>query len=382
MSRLIPNSFQVPNLYVDKLEHLLSPTEFKVLIYAARRIFGWGRVSDRISISQFCDGIESRGTKKDFGTGLSRGAVIAATTALVQFGVMVKVSSPSPSGIEFELQLEEDQIDIAGLEARELSRRRDDLTKTAAARSVRHTDPQSVQQTDSGLSDRPDLVCGTDTHKPSNKPIDETQTPQPAAAGPDWSGYPPLRVSVKGLSRAKALGKHLVACPGCNQTWQVPAGAPACPDPDCGYPIAWDGLPEHNPAGAGKPDQVAQEQDEDVRWFLTEVRRISGYPDLTFNPKKIAAVRQTIPVLTYRNGGFDAVAREEFRKTAQEALGRAQGRGCLDLLVNLVQRGAQPGASRAQGGVQASTDETSKYFGKSIETIIEEARARGLEYIE
>ena len=49
MSRILPNSFQMPNYYCDELLHLLNGPEIKVLVYAARRIFGFQKTSDRIS---------------------------------------------------------------------------------------------------------------------------------------------------------------------------------------------------------------------------------------------------------------------------------------------------------------------------------------------
>lgn len=46
-SALIPNSFQMPNLFTDRLMHLLKPEEFLVLSYATRRIYGFRKRQDR-----------------------------------------------------------------------------------------------------------------------------------------------------------------------------------------------------------------------------------------------------------------------------------------------------------------------------------------------
>ena len=61
MSEFIPNSFQVPNIYIDLFLAYLTPEEFKVLMYTIRRILGFenkrGSRQDRISLSQFSGGI-------------------------------------------------------------------------------------------------------------------------------------------------------------------------------------------------------------------------------------------------------------------------------------------------------------------------------------
>jgi hypothetical protein len=57
--RLIPNSFQTPNAFVDDIMHLLESDEYKILSFATRHILGWrGSVEDRqsrISLTMFVD---------------------------------------------------------------------------------------------------------------------------------------------------------------------------------------------------------------------------------------------------------------------------------------------------------------------------------------
>jgi len=60
MSNFIPNSFQTPNAYVDQFMYLLSGTEYKVLCYLVRRIFGFQKRQDRVSIPQITQGIRKR----------------------------------------------------------------------------------------------------------------------------------------------------------------------------------------------------------------------------------------------------------------------------------------------------------------------------------
>lgn len=130
MSDFIPNSFQVPNAYVDRVWHLLTPQEQSVLIYMARRIFGFGKREDRISLSQFTGGIRSRkdGRMLDGGTGLGADAVRRALAGLVEFGLASELAPATHSeGPLYSLQLDDSCLDKAGLEERKKA-------KTEAAR--------------------------------------------------------------------------------------------------------------------------------------------------------------------------------------------------------------------------------------------------------
>lgn len=91
--KFIPNSFQVPNVYIDEYLHMLSNSEIKVLLYAMRRIFGFQKRTDRISISQFCDGVKNKdGDILDHGTGLSPATVIKSLDKLIEYGLIIKVA--------------------------------------------------------------------------------------------------------------------------------------------------------------------------------------------------------------------------------------------------------------------------------------------------
>jgi predicted transcriptional regulator len=91
--KFIPNSFQVPNIYIDEYLHMLSNSEIKVLLYAMRRIFGFQKRTDRISISQFCDGVKNKdGDILDRGTGLSPATVIKSLDKLIEYGLIIKVA--------------------------------------------------------------------------------------------------------------------------------------------------------------------------------------------------------------------------------------------------------------------------------------------------
>ena len=64
MSKYIPNAFQIPNAVVDDLMSRLSPNAFKCYVLIVRKTTGWGKSSDKISISQFqaIAGIKKRDT--------------------------------------------------------------------------------------------------------------------------------------------------------------------------------------------------------------------------------------------------------------------------------------------------------------------------------
>lgn len=100
---LIPNSTQVPDVLIDHWMAELSGTEFKVLLYIARRTYGFGKDRDSISLSQLTDGVTKRdGTVLDRGTGASRSSVARSLKELEGRGLIVRTTNMSDSGREFE----------------------------------------------------------------------------------------------------------------------------------------------------------------------------------------------------------------------------------------------------------------------------------------
>jgi hypothetical protein len=136
--KLIPNSYQTPNAYCDHLMHLLTDPEWKVLSYAVRRIFGFNKHQDRISLSQFVHGTKSEktGEQLDYGTGLNIGTVRKALASLKEFNIMIEVSSYSRRenlAAEWALQLDYNKVDWDGLWARKerTDKKSQDRTKIA-----------------------------------------------------------------------------------------------------------------------------------------------------------------------------------------------------------------------------------------------------------
>ena len=104
MSRLlIPNSTQIPDVILDHWMAELSGAEFKVLLYIARRTYGFGKDADSISLSQIAQGITRKdGTVLDRGTGVSRASVAQALNTLEELGVIIRQTNLSESGRELE----------------------------------------------------------------------------------------------------------------------------------------------------------------------------------------------------------------------------------------------------------------------------------------
>ena len=86
---LIPNSTQLPNLLLDKVIPLIPEAEARCLIYICRRTFGFHKEADRISFSQFMEGIKDRrGNVLDYGAGLARASVAKGLKHLMQAGAL------------------------------------------------------------------------------------------------------------------------------------------------------------------------------------------------------------------------------------------------------------------------------------------------------
>jgi hypothetical protein len=100
---LIPNSTQIPDVILDHWMAALSGAEFKVLLYVARRTYGFGKECDNISLNQMAAGIRRRdGTQLDHGTGLSRSGVKSACNSLIDRGILIRVNNRSEESRECE----------------------------------------------------------------------------------------------------------------------------------------------------------------------------------------------------------------------------------------------------------------------------------------
>lgn len=158
-SGFVPNSFQTPNGYVDDLMPYLTGEEYKVLIYATRRILGFQKRQDRISLSQFTDGTKSikDGRTLDSGTGLGRETVSKCLDTLVRFGLMVKEADNDPKtneGTLWSLQWDDSLVNWGSI--REAVERRSKINKNRMIKA------RSVGLTPVGGTDLPP-ASGTDS---------------------------------------------------------------------------------------------------------------------------------------------------------------------------------------------------------------------------
>lgn len=187
----IPNSFQTPNIYIDEYLHMLSGSEIKVLLYAMRRIFGFHKQTDRISVSQFCNGITGKeGNQLDHGTGLSRATVVGALNSLQKYGLMTKVSANEKKeneGAEYALTYMPSKE--SPIKERYKTQKQRDKEKMEEVR--KHIErpeegslsdrPRSNEQNGGGLTDRTGVVYSIETQY-SSRNTEETQLKEGADA--------------------------------------------------------------------------------------------------------------------------------------------------------------------------------------------------------
>ena len=81
MSKSEKNNYtQLPNVILDEYLPLMGIAELKVVMFVARKTFGWQKEDDKISLSQMEDA-----------TGLSRQGVIDGVNAAIERGVLCRV---------------------------------------------------------------------------------------------------------------------------------------------------------------------------------------------------------------------------------------------------------------------------------------------------
>lgn len=181
-SRIIPNSFQMPNLLVDDLQCLLTGNEFKLVTIICRKTFGWHKRSDRISKSQL---IEL--------SGLGDATVDECMIALVKYGIVVRVSeNVNNAGVEWAIQSDDSKIDFDGLQQRDSERREKNIKKTAAIRSKRSKggDVEHTHHVEHEGGGDVQHEGGGDVEHPPQKPFKAITTTTTGNSAFGFSSYP------------------------------------------------------------------------------------------------------------------------------------------------------------------------------------------------
>ena len=126
---LIPNSTQIPNVILDKILPGISEADARCLLYICRRTYGFQKQRDRISLTQFVGGIVSRdGEVLDYGTGMSRPAVVDALKNLTGAGLVKVIKDKAGNSFELNCELFVDKYAEKGV-VNEVNRLRK-LTRT------------------------------------------------------------------------------------------------------------------------------------------------------------------------------------------------------------------------------------------------------------
>ena len=101
----------MPNLILDKVIPLIPEAEARCLIYICRRTFGFHKEADRISFSQFMDGIKDRrGNVLDYGAGLARASVSKGIKNLMSAGAISTRKTSKGNYYQINLHMDVDKV--------------------------------------------------------------------------------------------------------------------------------------------------------------------------------------------------------------------------------------------------------------------------------
>ena len=108
---LIPNSTQLPNIILDYVVPRVPEAEARCLMYICRRTFGFHRDQDRISFSQFMNGIRDRsGHILDYGAGLARASVYKGLMNLTESGAISVKKTGKGNYYQINLNMPVDKV--------------------------------------------------------------------------------------------------------------------------------------------------------------------------------------------------------------------------------------------------------------------------------
>lgn len=105
-NKLVPNSTQIPNVIIDLILPRIPEGEIKCLVYICRRTYGFHKELDRISLSQFVEGIKSRdGEILDYGAGVCRSVAVESLRNLVGSGIVETIKTAAGSYFKININL-------------------------------------------------------------------------------------------------------------------------------------------------------------------------------------------------------------------------------------------------------------------------------------
>ena len=125
--KIIPNSFQTPNFFIDECMSYLTGNEIKCVIFLARKTFGWQKRSDRIAKPQLIAA-----------TGLNAETVDGCMTYLMEVGLVLRLheNNSQNEGIEWALQLDDQKIRFDLLKERKAKQDEAQQKRTQKAREA------------------------------------------------------------------------------------------------------------------------------------------------------------------------------------------------------------------------------------------------------
>jgi hypothetical protein len=109
--KLIPNSTQIPNIIADFLFPRIPEAEMRCMQYICRRTFGFHKEQDRISFTQFINGIKSKeGKVLDYGCGLCRQSVNKGLKNLESAGAIFIKRDNNGNYYKINLEMDVDKV--------------------------------------------------------------------------------------------------------------------------------------------------------------------------------------------------------------------------------------------------------------------------------
>lgn len=203
-SKIVPNTFQTPNVLVDDLMRLMTGDEVKCYLVVVRKTFGWLKRTDRIAKSQIMEL-----------TGLSDGTVDDCMKSLVKYNIVKRLSENDPAknyGVEWEIQTDDSAIYYGSLQGRANDKAAINATRTAKMRAgggdvaqpqvVAHTGGGDVAHTpQKPLSTATKEQAHTKIEKAADKMMDGILQNEKAAQA-SWQGRDKLPPAIRDLADA------------------------------------------------------------------------------------------------------------------------------------------------------------------------------------